>query len=51
MGFIFANEPHGLSFVGYLRLAILKRGGFPGLDGSGIDVEPLGEVTQGLEAF
>jgi hypothetical protein len=49
--FVFENEPHGLNFVDYLRLALLRWGGFPGLDGSGIDFEPLAELTQGLEAF
>jgi hypothetical protein len=49
--FIFENEPHGLHFVPYLRLAILEWGGFPGLDGSGIDFEPLRELTLDLEVF
>lgn len=49
--FTFENEPHGLYFVEYLRLAILQWGGFPGLDGSGVEFEPLPELTRGLEAF
>jgi hypothetical protein len=49
--FIFENEPHGVHFVEYLRLAILKWGGFPGLDGEGIEFDPLGELTQDLEVF
>jgi hypothetical protein len=48
---IFENEPHGLHFVDYLRFAILKWGGFPGLEGSDTDFKPLGELTRGMEAF
>lgn len=49
--FIFQNERHGLFFVPYLRLAILKWGGFPGLDGEPVRFDPLGELTKGLEPF
>lgn len=49
--FIFENEPHGLYFVEYLRLAILKWGGFPGLEDLGVEFEPLAELIQGLEPF
>jgi hypothetical protein len=49
--FIFENEPHGMYFVDYLRLAILKWGGFPGLDGLGVEFEPLSELTRDLEVF
>jgi hypothetical protein len=49
--FAFVNEPHRLHFVPYLRLAILKWGGFPGLDGEEIEFEPLDELTRDLEVF
>jgi hypothetical protein len=38
------NERHGLDFIPYLRLAILRWGGSPGLDGHA-------ELTEGLEPF
>lgn len=49
--FEFLNESHKLSFVSYLRMAILRWGGFPGLDGSSAAFEPLGELVTGLEPF
>ena len=49
--FVLLNERHGLYFVPYLRLAILKWGGFPGLDGSTTHPIPLAELTHGLEEF
>src|SRR6185295_5560194 len=49
--FVFMNESHNLPFVSYLRLAILRWGGFPGLDGSSAAFEPLGELVAGLEPF
>ena len=49
--FEFAEERHGLLFVPYLRLAVLRWGGFPGLDGRGGRFEPLGGLTEGLEPF
>jgi hypothetical protein len=49
--FIFEYERHELHFVPYLRLAILQWGGFPGLEDSGIDFEPLGELIRDLEVF
>jgi hypothetical protein len=45
------NERHGLLFVPYLRLAILRWGGFPGLDGSQAVFEPLAGLVAGLEPF
>ena len=45
------NERHGLLFVPYLRLAILRWGGFPGLDRQQIQFEPLGGLIGGLEPF
>ena len=49
--FLFEYERHNLLFVPYLRLAILQWGGFPGLDGRGIALEPLGGLVAGLEPF
>jgi hypothetical protein len=49
--FLFEYERHNLLFVPYLRLAILRWGGFPGLDGRGIAFEPLGGLVAGLEPF
>jgi hypothetical protein len=49
--FAFLNERHGLLFVPYLRLAILRWGGFPGLDGRAARFEPLADLIAGLEPF
>jgi hypothetical protein len=49
--FLFMYERHDLLFVPYLRLAILRWGGFPGLDGQEISFEPLQELVAGLEPF
>jgi len=49
--FLFMYESHNLHFVPYLRLAILHWGGFPGLDGSGMQFEPLESLTTDLEPF
>ena len=49
--FLLEYERHGLLFVPYLRLAILKWGGFPGLEGRAIQFRPLGELVFGLEPF
>lgn len=49
--FPFMYEPHNLLFVPYLRFAILRWGGFPGLEGSGIHFEPLESLTADLEPF
>ena len=49
--FMLLNERHSLLFVPYLRLAILRWGGFPGLDGRNVFFEPLGELVPGLEQF
>jgi len=49
--FIFRNERHRLLFVAYLRLAILRWGGFPGLDGQNVLFEPLDDLIAGLEQF
>ena len=49
--FPFLYERHNLPFVPYLRLAILRWGGFPGLDGRGQKFEPLSTLVTGLEPF
>jgi hypothetical protein len=49
--FAFMYERHELLFVPYLRLAILHWGGFPGLEGRGIQFEPLAQLTADLESF
>jgi hypothetical protein len=49
--FMFMYEPHDLLFVPYLRLAILRWGGFPGLEGRNIPFEPLKSLTTDLESF
>ena len=49
--FLFMYERHNLFFVPYLRLAILQWGGFPGLEGRGIQFEPLDRLTAELELF
>lgn len=49
--FQFMYERHDLLFVPYLRFAILRWGGFPGLEGRGIPFEPLDYLTAELELF
>ena len=49
--FVFLEERHNLPFVSYLRMAILRWGGFPGLDGRSTRFEPLGDLIAGLEPF
>jgi hypothetical protein len=49
--FPFMYERHNLLFVPYLRLAILRWGGFPGLEGRGIQFEPLDYLIAELEPF
>ena len=49
--FPFFYESHNLLFVPYLRLAILRWGGFPGLDFSRERFKPLRELRKGLEPF
>ena len=49
--FMFMYERHNLFFVPYLRLAILRWGGFPGLEERGIQFEPLESLTAELELF
>ena len=49
--FLFLNEPHSLFFVPYLRFAILRWGGFPGLDGRELQFDLLNELVDGLEPF
>ena len=61
--FVFLCEGHNLLFVPYLRVAILRWGGFPGLDGSvarcgsfgpegrAVRFDPLEGLLEGLEPF
>jgi hypothetical protein len=49
--FLFLNERHNLHFVPYLQLAILKWGGFPGLDGSATRFDLLEMLRVDLEPF
>lgn len=49
--FRFMYERHELLFVPYLRLAILRWGGLPGLDGRAGQFEPLAGLVAGLEPF
>lgn len=49
--FVLLNERHELHFVPYLRMAILRWGGFPGLDGKDEQLEALGGLVAGLEPF
>jgi hypothetical protein len=49
--FEFINERHGLLFVPYLRLALLRWGGFPGLESREEEFALPGELTAGLEPF
>lgn len=45
------NERHGLFFVDYLRFAILRWGGLPGLDGRDLKFDPLSHLITALERF
>lgn len=49
--FEFLYERHNLLFVPYLRLAILRWGGFPGLEGSNVAVAPFNDLIAELEPF
>jgi hypothetical protein len=49
--FMLLNERHNLLFVPYLRMAILRWGGFPGLDRHKAPFEALGDLVAGLEPF
>lgn len=49
--FVLLNERHGLGFVPYLRMAILRWGGFPGLDGRPERFASLDGLVADLEAF
>jgi hypothetical protein len=48
---VFLNEQNSLLFVQYLRLAILRWGGFPGLALQKNAFEPLANLTASLEPF
>ena len=45
------NERHDLYFVSYLRFAILRFGGFPGLEGGDAEFDALPTLLDGLEPF
>jgi hypothetical protein len=47
--FVLLNERHDMLFVPYLRLAILRWGGFPGLEAQAVPFKPLGDLVAGLE--
>jgi hypothetical protein len=47
----FLNEQNGLLFVQYLRMAVLRWGGFPGLALHNNAFEPLTTLTANLEPF
>jgi hypothetical protein len=49
--FVLMYERHNTLFVPYLRLAILRWGGFPGLEGRGMPFEPLEKLVAELELF
>jgi len=49
--FVLLNERHGIDFVPYLRLAILRWGGFPGLEGRDERWNLVEGLTEGLEPF
>lgn len=49
--FVLANESHEMLFVPYLRMAILRYGGFPGLEGRETEFQNLGALIDGLEPF
>ena len=49
--FLLQDERHGLLFVPYLRLAILRWGGLPGLDRRATRFESLADLIAGLEPF
>jgi hypothetical protein len=50
MDAVLENEPHGHSFVDYLRLA-LQWGGFPGLESGGRKPNEVEFLTKGLLPF
>ena len=49
--FVLLHERRQLLFVPYLRLAILRYAGFPGLEGREAELEVLGSLAEGLEPF
>ena len=49
--FVLLNERHELHFVPYLRMAILRYGGFPGLEVSDAKPDFLEVLRAGLEPF
>lgn len=49
--FILRNEGHDMYFVPYLRFAMLRYGGFPGLDGGSAEFNALPTLLDDLEPF
>src|SRR5262245_4080235 len=49
--FMLLYERHNLLFVPYLRMAILRWGGFPGLDMQEVSFRALDDLVAGLEQF
>jgi hypothetical protein len=49
--FVLLYERHELLFVPYLRMAILRWGGFPGLDGQSLQFAALADLVAELEPF
>jgi hypothetical protein len=49
--FFLMETPYNLPFVPYLRLAILRWGGFPGLQGQQVPFDPLATLAADLEPF
>ncbi len=49
--FLLRNERHSLLFVPYLRFAILRYGGFPGIEGGEAEFQYLASLVKGLEPF
>jgi hypothetical protein len=51
MDFVFQNEKHNLYFVPYLRFALLRFGGFPGIEGGEAEFQYLASLVKDLEPF
>ena len=49
--FMLLYERHSLLFVPYLRMAILRWGGFPGLDMQEVSFRALDDLVAELEPF
>jgi|SRR3954452_22098297 hypothetical protein len=49
--FVLLHERHNMRFVPYLRMAILRFGGFPGLDAQQATFPALADLVAGLKPF